>query len=132
MKYPGIKTCTLREKWEEKRCGSPQMCLLDGNGRSARKPNRMQARRSWNQFKWYHSTPPFSTSPPTPPPFSSSALSASKPFSHSPSQLGLFHCFVRHCRRGREYSMAARSAALLCDFTALYTSECSFYASIIF
>lgn len=34
----------------------------------------MQAPRSWNQFKWYHSTPPLSPSPPTPPSFSSSTL----------------------------------------------------------
>ena len=48
-----------------------------GNGTTtgaARKRDRMQARRSWNQFKWYHPAPPFSTSPPTPPPFFHLAL----------------------------------------------------------
>lgn len=75
MKYPGMKIPTLREG-EKGRAGgesrSPQMCSLDGNGRgtgAARKRDRMQARRSWNQFKWYRSAPPFSASPPTPPPF---------------------------------------------------------------
>lgn len=51
---------------------------------AARKRDRMQARRSWNQFKWYQSAPPFPTSLPTLPPFSSSALAASQPFSPLP------------------------------------------------
>lgn len=81
MKYPGMKIPTLREtkregaRVEKKR--SPQMFSQDGNGRgqgAARKHDRMQARRSWNQFKRYQPAPPFSASPPTPPPFSSPSL----------------------------------------------------------
>lgn len=81
VKYSGMKIPSLREKrWV---CGSPQMCSLDGNGRG------LELQKAWQDVdpqvveSIYHSTPPLSTSPPTPPPCSSSTLSASQPFSPS-------------------------------------------------
>lgn len=113
-------TSPLERKWEGKKKKKKRRFSSDvlpgwewQRTGAARKRDRMQARRSWNQFKWYHAAPPFSTSPPTPPPFSSSAISASQSFPSYPPLLGLFHFFVKHCRRGREYFMVATSAALL-------------------
>lgn len=62
--------------------------------------------------------------------FSSSTLSASQPFSSFPSLLGSLRCFVKHCRRGRERSMAARRT-LNGESTVLRTPECSYCASVI-
>ena len=88
---------------------------------AARKRDRMQARRSWNQFKWYHSAPPFF--PSSPPPFSSPTPSASQPrssfLSHS---LSLAYSTVLSSAEGEGKGgvlMVARSTALLCTVTSL-------------
>ncbi len=129
VKYPGMKTgAQERREMEGKKLWVSSDVLPGWEWQrtgAARKRDRMQARRSWNQFKWYHSAPPFSTSPPTPPPFSSSTLLASQHFPFSFSLLGLFHCFVKHCRRGGEYSVAARSTALLWTVTLLLFTHLS-------
>lgn len=119
----GEKTGGKKNKADLLRC-VPWM----GNGTktgAARKRDRMQARRSWNQFKWYHPAPPFSTSPPTPPPFFHLPLFQPRSLSLPPllslSLLGLFHRFVEHRRRGSKYSMVAKEHrfALIGDFTGL-------------
>lgn len=73
----------------------------------------------------YHLTPPISTSPPTPPPCSSSILSASQPFSQ-PSAT------VFHCRRASECHSSISTALLwmlnLCSLhiSALFLHQLSF------
>lgn len=62
------------------------MCSLDGNGKktgAAKEPDRMQACRLWNQFKWYRPAPPFSIPPPSPPLLVSSPSASLHPLTQS-------------------------------------------------
>lgn len=100
---------------------------------AAGKRDRMQARRSWNQFKWYYSAPPFSASPPAPPPFSSSTLSLAAFLFLSPSPW-LLPLFCKALQEsGGEYATVARSTSLLWVVTSLlFTNPSPFSAWIIF